>query len=120
MKTIGIKEYDVLNARMEKLLKLVSNETSANDPNLIELDVISALIEEYEEIHYPISRPTLQEVLKMRMEELNITQKGLSDLLEVSPSRISEIITGKVEPTLSIARKIGQKLNISASVILGI
>lgn len=41
-------------------------------------------------------------------------------LIGVSPSRFSDYISGKCEPTLKVARKISRKLNIDASIVLGV
>ncbi len=112
-------QYDVLLERIEELLPLVSNETPASDRNLIELDIISDLVEEYEEKHYPVYIPTLPEVIRLRMAEMGLSQKALAELLGVSPSRISEYMTGKAEPTLRVARLLNQKLDIDADFILG-
>jgi HTH-type transcriptional regulator / antitoxin HigA len=113
------RQYDVLIERIEELLPLVSNETPADDRNLVELDIISDLVEEYEEKHYPIEIPTLPEIIRDEMTERGISQKELADLLGVSPSRISEYMTGKAEPTLKVARLLNQKLDIDADFILG-
>ncbi len=51
---------------------------------------------------------------------MNLTQKKVSELIGVSPSRVSEYLTGKSEPTLQVARNIAKKLNIGADVVLGI
>jgi HTH-type transcriptional regulator/antitoxin HigA len=50
---------------------------------------------------------------------LEITQKKLAQLLNVSPSRISEYLNGKSEPTLKIARLLRDELKIDADIILG-
>jgi HTH-type transcriptional regulator/antitoxin HigA len=63
--------------------------------------------------------PTLPEIIKDEMEERGITQKQLAELLGVSPSRISEYMTGKAEPTLRVARLLHQILDIDADFILG-
>ena len=112
-------QYEVLLERIEELLPLINNETPASDRNLIELDIIADLVEEYEEIHYPVYVPTLPEVIRLRMAEMGLSQKALADLLGVSPSRISEYMTGKAEPTLKVARLLNQKLDIDADLILG-
>jgi HTH-type transcriptional regulator/antitoxin HigA len=112
-------QYNVLLERIEELLPLVSNETPASDRNLIELDIISDLVEEYEEKHYPVYVPTLPEVIRLRMAEMGLSQKALAELLGVSPSRISEYMTGKAEPTLKVARLLHQKLDIDPDFILG-
>ena len=36
------------------------------------------------------------------MYEMGINQVKLSELLEISPSRVSEYLTGKSEPTISV------------------
>ena len=113
------RQYEVLIERIEELLPKVSNETPADDRNLVELDIISNLVAEYEEKYYPVEMPTLAEIIKDEMEERGITQKQLAELLGVSPSRISEYMTGKAEPTLKVARLLHQKLDIDPDFILG-
>ncbi len=113
------KQYEVMLERIEELLPLVSNETPVTDRNMIELVVISNLVEEYEEKYYPVEMPTLPEIIRYEMAERGITQKELAELLGVSPSRISEYMTGKAEPTLKVARLLNKKLDIDADFILG-
>ncbi|SEV85528.1 HTH-type transcriptional regulator / antitoxin HigA [Kaistella antarctica] len=114
------RQYEVSCERIEELLKVVGNETSQNDKNFIQLDFLSDLVADYEEKYFPIEKPSLKETLKLRMFEMDINQVKLSEILNVSPSRISEYLTGKSEPTLKVAREISKKLNIDASVILGV
>ena len=45
--------------------------------------------------------------------------KELAEMLGVSPSRISEYMTGKSEPTLRVARLLREKLDIDADFLLG-
>lgn len=114
------KQYKVACERIEELLKIVGNETSENDKSFIELDFLSDLVADYEEEFLPVETPSLAEVIKLRMYEMNISQLKLSEILEVSPSRISEYLNGKSEPTLKVARTISKKLDIDASVVLGV
>lgn len=113
-------EYDATMQRIEELCPLVQDDTPKNDRYLIELDLLTSLIEEYEEEYYPIAPPSLIEVIKLRMLEMGLTQAKLSTLLNVSPSRISDYLNGRCEPTLAIAREISKKLNIDASIVLGV
>jgi HTH-type transcriptional regulator/antitoxin HigA len=113
------REYNVLIERIEELLPHVSNETPADDRYLVELDIISNLVEEYEDKYYPIEMPTLAEIIKDEMDERGITQKQLAEMLGVSPSRVSEYMTGKAEPTLKVARLLHKKLDIDPDFILG-
>ncbi len=114
------EQYEALTARMEELLAVVDNETPANDKNLIELEFISTLIADYEEVHFPMPSPTLAEVIKLRMFELKMTQAEIAKQIGVSASRMSQYLSGKSEPTLKVARVISQKLSIDADIVLGI
>jgi HTH-type transcriptional regulator/antitoxin HigA len=40
--------------RIEELLPLIDDATPLNDKNLIELDLLSGFVEDYEDIHYPL------------------------------------------------------------------
>ncbi|HMR17812.1 MAG TPA: helix-turn-helix domain-containing protein [Sphingobacterium sp.] len=113
-------QYNAVEKRINELLELVDDNTPMTDVNYIELDLLSGLMEQYEDEHYPIAIPSLPEVIKLRMYEMGLTQNKLSKLIGVSPSRTSEYLTGKSEPTLKVARVISQKLNISPDIILGV
>ena len=114
------KQYKVACERIEELLLKVGNNTSENDKSFIELDFLSDAVADYEEKHFPVETPSLQDVIKLRMFEMGISQVKLSEILNVSPSRVSEYLTGKSEPTLKVAREISKKLKIDASVVLGV
>lgn len=113
-------QYDAIMKRIDELLKLVNDDTPKNDKDFIELMLLSDIVAAYEDVHYPITMPSLPDVIKLRMFEMEISQLKLSEILGVSPSRVSEYVTGKSEPTLKIAREISRKLKIDASVILGV
>ncbi|MCE5224854.1 MAG: helix-turn-helix domain-containing protein [Porphyromonadaceae bacterium] len=112
--------YKATMERIEELLPLVDDNTPLDNRNLIELELLSNLVADYEDEHYPIKTPSLLEVLKLRMYEMKLNQNKLSELLNVSPSRISEYLSGKSEPTLKIAREISKKLNIDSDIVLGV
>lgn len=112
------EQYKALQVRMEELLQANSNEESP--VHLAELEILGNLIADYEEEHFPIAAPTLQEMLKERMSEMGLTQSELAKLLKISQARISELLTGKREPTLKLARQIHDQLNIDSDIILGV
>jgi Predicted transcription regulator containing HTH domain len=114
------EQYDWAVKRVEALLPLVDDSTSIDDPNSIELELLSNLVADFSDEHYSIGEPSLVDVLKLRMFEMNINQKKLSELLGVSPSRINDYLTGRSEPTLKVARNISRKLNINPYVVLGV
>mgnify|MGYP003466778062 FL=1 len=113
-------QYEWAVRRVEELLPLVDDNTPLTDPNSIELELLSNMVADYSEEHFAIGEPSLAEVIKLRMFEMGITQSGLAKLLGVSPSRISEYLSGKCEPTLKVGREISRKLNIDANIVLGV
>ena len=119
-KIITEKQYKGASERIEELLKVVGNDTPIDDKNYIELDLLSDLVADYEEEYYPILAPSLVDTIKLRMYEMKLTQLKLAELLGISPSRVSEYLSGKSEPTLKVAREMSKKLNIDASIVLGV
>ena len=113
-------QYEWAVKRVEDLLPLVKDDTPLNDPNSIELELLSNLVADYSEEHFSLGEPSLVDVLKLRMYEMGLNQQSLSQLIGVSPSRLSDYISGKCEPTLKVAREISKKLNIDASIVLGV
>ncbi|MBD5233597.1 MAG: helix-turn-helix domain-containing protein [Bacteroidales bacterium] len=116
---ISKQQYEYALNRIEELLPLVTDETPINDKNSIELTIVSDVVEAYEKIHYPIAKPTIGELIRLSIEEKGMTQKELAQELGVSPSRVSDYISGRAEPTLRIARAICLILGIAPSAILG-
>ena len=106
--------------RINELLEVVNDETPEDDVRSVELVLLSNLVADYEDEHYPIKAPTLIETLKLRMFEMGLSQSALASLLGMNQSKVSEIISGKSEPTLKQARTIAKELNISPAIILGI
>lgn len=113
-------QYDWAVARVEELLPRVDDTTAKDDKNLIELELLSNLVADYSDEHFAVGAPTLTDAVKLRMYEMHLTQKGLAELLNISPSRVSDIVSGRSEPTYKVARDISLKLNIDASIILGV
>lgn len=114
------KEYQALITRIEELLRNPDNIENQDSHGYIELNLLSDLVAEYEEQYDSIKKPTLVEVMRLRMAEMGLNQKRLSELLGVSTSRVSEYLNGKSEPTLQVAREISKKLDIDAAIVLGI
>lgn len=114
------RQYRGACERIEELLAVVGNDTPSDHKNYIELDLLSDLVADYEEVYYPVTAPTLAETIKLRMYEMKISQIKLSELIGISPSRVSEYLSGKSEPTLKVAREISRKLNIDANIVLGV
>lgn len=119
MGKITKEQYQFALTRVEELLPLVDDNTPANDRHAVELTMMSDVVIEYEKEHYPIGKPTVAELIELSLEENNMTQKQLANEVGVSPSRISDYVSGRAEPTLKIARLLCRVLNITPSAMLG-
>ncbi|MFS4418860.1 helix-turn-helix domain-containing protein [Maribacter sp. 2307ULW6-5] len=82
-----------------------------------EAEILSLLIENYENEHYPIDSPDPIEAIKIRMEELNMRQKDLVGIIG-GKSRVSEILNRKKKLTVEMIRELESILQISASVLV--
>ena len=118
MERITKEQYEFALNRIEELLPLVTDATPANDKNAIELTLMSDIVESYEKKHYPIGKPSVSELIEFSLNEKEMTQKQLASEIGVSPSRISDYVTGRSEPTLKIARLLCKVLNITPAAML--
>ena len=82
-----------------------------------EAEILSLMIENYENEHYPIEAPDPIEAIKIRMEELNLRQKDLVGVIG-GKSRVSEILNRKKKLTVEMIRELERILQISASVLV--
>lgn len=120
MAKITKKQYEFALARIEELLPMVDDNMPANDRNAVELTMMSDIVIDYEKEHYPIVKPTVAQLIQLSLYEKNMSQKQLAKEIGVSPSRISDYVSGKAEPTLKIARLLCATLGITPAAMLGI
>ena len=95
---------------MQKTLELDSEDSD-------ELEVLSIRIKEYENAHFPIPKPHPIEAIKFRLDQLGISDSELSKILGAR-SRKSEIMSGKRKLSLSMIRKVNEKLKIPAEILI--
>ena len=119
MSKITKEQYDFALQRIEELLPLVDDNTPTNNRNAVELTLMSDTVIEYEKEHFPIGKPSVAELIEFSLEEKNMSQKQLAQEIGVSPSRISDYVSGRAEPTLKIARLLCQVLNITPAAMMG-
>lgn len=82
-----------------------------------EAEILSLVIENYENERYPIEAPDPIEAIKIRMEELNMRQKDLVGIIG-GKSRVSEVLNRKKRLTVDMIRELERILQISASVLV--
>ena len=99
-------DYEQALSRLEELFHAPAN-TKEGD----EAEVLSILIEKYEDEHYPIEAPDPIEAIKFRMEQMNLKKKDLAEILGYK-SRVTEVLSRKRKLTLRMIRSLHEKLNI--------
>lgn len=103
---------------MEVLLKKLTQTQKLSKEEEMELDAISSEIADYEEANFPFHPESLTEMIELRMYQRKLKQKDLAIILGTTPSRISEILSGKRGLTIDLAKNLYKKLNIDAEMIL--
>ena len=76
-----------------------------------EAELLTILIEKYENENYPIDAPDPIEAIKFRMEQMNLDKKDLAAIIGYK-SRVSEILGRKRNLTLKMIRNLHDKLKI--------
>lgn len=60
------------------------------------------------------------EIIKLRMNQKNLSVTKTAKLLNISSSNLNKILSGQKEPSMKIARLIHKYLDIDAKIILGV
>jgi len=120
MEEITKAQYDYAQGRIDALLPLITENTPTDDPLMVELMIVTDVVERYEAVHVHIPVPTLGEIILDALDNAGMTAKQLADQLGISASRISDYIHNRSEPTLRIARQLCQILKISPAEMLQI
>lgn len=76
-----------------------------------EAELLSILIEKYEDEYYPIEPPDPIAAIKFRMEQMNMNNQDLAEVIGYK-SRVSEIFNHKRKLTLKMITNLHKKLKI--------
>ncbi|MBS4071512.1 MAG: transcriptional regulator [Algoriphagus sp.] len=112
-----IKNNNEYEAALERAYDLMQVDLVPESKESDELEVLSILIKEYENEHFPISKPHPIEAIKFRLDQMGISESELSKILGAR-SRKSEILSGKRKLSLRMIRKLNDKLKIPAEVLI--
>ena len=107
-------EQDYQNA-LERLEVIFDAKRGTEEGD--ELEILSILIDNYENEHFPIGMPDPIEAIKFRMEQMGMKQKDLAEVFGFK-SRVSEILSKKRKLTLEMVRKLNTTLHIPTEVLI--
>ena len=75
-------------------------------------ELLSLLIENFEEKQYPLPRAKPLDVLRFLMDQHGLKQKDLLDVFE-TPSIVSEVLSGKRELTKDHIKRLSNRFHVS-------
>jgi HTH-type transcriptional regulator/antitoxin HigA len=106
------KEHKVAMKRLDELFDAKPGSAEGD-----ELEVLSILIEHYENKQLLVEYPDPIEAIKFRMEQLGYRSSDLAQLIGYK-SRVSEILHKKRNLTVEMIRTLSKKLNIPAEILI--
>ncbi|MHA7129522.1 helix-turn-helix domain-containing protein [Algoriphagus namhaensis] len=112
-----IKNNSEYENALERAYDLMQQELAPESEDSDELEVLSILIKEYENIHFLIPKPHPIEAIKFRVDQMGISDSELTEILGAR-SRKSEILSGKRKLSLAMIRQLNEKLKIPAEVLI--
>ena len=86
-------------------------DAKPNTPEGDEFELLSLLINSYEEKYYPIDLPHPIEAIKFRMDQMGLRQKDLVDCFG-DKSKVSDVLNLKRKLNLNYIRHLHKKLHI--------
>ena len=83
----------------------------------IRLVAQARLIEAYERSRWPRTVPTLPDLLNYLMDQHGLSRSDLVPLLGTA-SRVSEVMNGKRELSMNMVRRLRERFNVSADLLI--
>lgn len=106
-------EYQDTLARIEEIF-----EARPNTPEGDELELLTLLVEHYEETKFPIEAPSAVEAIRFRMEQMGLNQKDVAAYFG-GQAKVSEVLSGRRALSLAMMRRLKEGLGLPADVLLG-
>ncbi len=114
MKTKILKTEQEYNEACEKVYSIINSSENAIEPDSPqgeELELLSLLVERYEQEHHRIDAPDPIQAILFRMEQMNLKQKDIAPLFG-GETRVSEVLHGKRNLTLKMITLLNRYLGI--------
>lgn len=105
------REYSVACERVYDLMHSTENAIEPDSPEGEEIELLSLLIEKYEQEHHRMDAPDPIEAIKFRMEQMNLKQQDVAPLFG-GKTRVSEVLNGKRKLTLKMITLLNRYLGI--------
>ena len=121
-KEITKKDFVLAESRMNEILSIATAKGSFDKLTPAEAKALAKhtkIAEGYEAVHYTIPMPeSIEGLIALKMYEKKLKQKDLAKLLEVTDTKLSEILNHKRKPSLSFLKAMNEKLGIDGNLLL--
>ena len=112
-----IRNEDDYDWALAELAMYFENQPEPGSPDGDRFDVLSDLIEAYENKHWPIEAPDPVEAIKAYMTMNGLKQSNLADVLGSAP-RASEVLHRKRRLTVDMIQRICRSWRIPADIMI--
>lgn len=92
-------------------------DAEPDTPEADELEVLALIVNQYEEKHYPIEEPDPIEYIKIRMEELGLSQADLVPYMG-NKGNVSKVLNRKRALSLEMIRNLHRGLRFPLEVLV--
>ncbi len=114
MKTKILRTQEEYNEACERIYELMNFSDDAIEPESTEgeeIELLSLLVEKYEQENHRMEAPSPIEAIKFRMEQMNLKQTDVAPLFG-GKTRVSEVLNGKRNLTLKMITLLNRYLGI--------
>ena len=115
MKIVPIRNEKDYQKALDRLEEIFDAKKGTEEGD--ELEILSILIDRYENENFPIGMPDPIEAIKFRMEQMVMNQNDLAEVVGFKSS-VSEILNKKRKLTLNMIRKLNTNLHIPTEVLV--
>lgn len=109
------KDY---RAALKRIDELIAKDPAEGTVAYDELDLISTLVEAYENVHYKIDAPDPIEAIRYIMEEKGLSQKDLVHYFNGSKALVSSVLSGKRELSKKVIKALHHGLGIPYEILM--
>jgi len=102
-------------AALKEIERLWGAKEGTADADL--LDILTTLVESYEETHFPMDLPDPIEAIKFRLEQQGEDKKALIGILG-NRTRVYEVLRGDRALSLTMIRQLNERLKIPAEILI--
>ena len=113
--TLFVIENDADHTQAKALIERLMGSSDPADQ--ARMTAQARLIEAYENGRWPRRTPSLPDLLTYLMDQHGLSRADLVPLLG-TPSRVSEVLTGKRELSMSMVRRLRDRFQISADLLI--